>query len=53
MNWTAVWTKTMSQLNLAADFTVTIYREVSAWKTESSLASTGNTEFGGEGAVKK
>lgn len=42
----------MSQLNLAADFTVTIYRDVSAWKTETGLTLTGNTEFGGGEEIK-
>lgn len=36
MNEAAVWTKKKSQLNLGTDFTVTIYRDVSAWKTEQS-----------------
>lgn len=33
----------MSQLNLATDFTVTIYSDVSAWKTETSQTLRDNT----------
>lgn len=34
MNEAAVWTKKKSQMNLGTDFTATIYRFVSVWKTE-------------------